>query len=117
MKKTEKQQNQLKEVVRLELLKRGFTCEIETFEIDKEKGSIYLKTNTFQTVPLIFKESYIKSFFSGMDKDGNFLVNVKVNYVSFLDEQNSVGLFAMTGTFSNNDIFDLNIKQTSDSVW
>lgn len=107
---TEKQQNQLKEVVRLELLKRGFTAEIQTFEIDSNKRKINFETSKFQTLPVIFKECYIASSGSNINhENGYFRISINFFYKSFDNGLNRVELFAINGTFSDsyNDIFDL----------
>lgn len=107
MKTTEKQKEQLKEVVRLELLKRGFTAEIETFEIDSEERKIYFETSKFQTVPVIFKECWIDCSSSGINEDGFFCTAIYFCYKRFDNGTNRVKLFSITGLFALDDIFDL----------
>lgn len=107
MKTTEKQKEQLKEVVRLELLKRGFTAEIETFEIDNEKRKINFKTKNFQTTPVIFKECHIGCFSSGIDEEGAFWIIISFYYTTFDNGKNGVKLFSINGLFALDDIFHL----------
>ena len=74
---TENQKGKIKELIEIELLKRGFTAKLIEFnEIEGRTGDHYGETKTmielnsepFQTIPVIFKEIKITNFSTSVKK-------------------------------------------------
>ena len=81
---SEKVINRIKELLQVELLKRGILapiCRIE--EIESRSGGSYISFNTekFQTTPIIFKSLMVENFNSWIKKvEGGYVVVIGVHY-------------------------------------
>lgn len=62
--------DKMKEIIQLELLKRGITAPIIKFEEEIYKSSHYIrfKTEPFQTIPVIFKNILVDNFSTSVNK-------------------------------------------------
>lgn len=99
----------IKETIRVELLKRGFTASIVKLEenVSKyNKRSIDLQTEEFQTTPVLFKRIVIHSFSSNVSIEskknlnpvlaGDYIhvwISVNVSYINFDGGKNGSELF------------------------
>lgn len=112
---SDKQLNQVKDFISLEMLKRGYSAKIVKFEEhidtnDDERGKINFISESFQTTPVMFKELCVCSLSSGTNKDfhlsrefnkeiGQVYVEVGVRYRGFDNSSNCTSLFTMRGSF------------------
>ena len=110
---TEKQRESLKELIQTELLKRGFTAKIKTFEETERNNRAFIEfeTESFQTTPVIFKDIKITNFSSSIEEERvvrddktsynvkRFWIQVNVSYSSFSGGSNGENLFDLTGNF------------------
>jgi len=125
----ENQIEAIKEAIRIELLKRGFTAPITLVEREDDSYPLLkLRSEPFQTVPVIFKEMNIMNFGGNIEKikkthknfknedvevEGvSFVVPVSVGYTHFDLGSNSSSLFYISGYVieESDNIFDLRIK-------
>lgn len=81
---SEKAVNSIKDLLQVELLKRGILapiCRIE--EVESRSGNSYISFNTekFQTTPVIFKSLMVENFNSWISKvEGGYVVTIDVHY-------------------------------------
>ena len=96
---SEKAVNTIKDLLQVELLKRGILapiCRIE--EVTSRSGSSYIsfETEKFQTTPVIFKSLMVENFNSWISKmEGGYMVtiNVHFSYKHFGGGSNGCSLF------------------------
>ena len=81
---SEKAVNTIKDLLQVELLKRGILapiCRIE--EVTSRSGSSYISFNTeeFQTTPVVFKSLIVENFNSWIrNVEGGYVVTINVHY-------------------------------------
>ena len=107
--------NSLKNFVQDELLKRGFTAKITTFEEIISRGSHYInfETESFQTVPVIFKSLKVASFSTSVSQavlenesgvtytKTNVWITISTRTKSFDGGSNGTNLFQFNCAFLN----------------
>lgn len=115
------QRNQIQEFIQTELLKRGFTAPIINFEEVKGRHDTRIEfyTETFQTVPVLFKEIQVSNFSSSITKDTitrkddskidihKVWIVISARYESFTGGTNGTNLFSITCTLHDGKVFDL----------
>ena len=81
---SEKAVNTIKDLLQIELLKRGILAPITRIEeVESRSGGTYIsfETEEFQTTPVIFKSLKVENFNSWISKiEGGFLININVHY-------------------------------------
>ena len=81
---SEKAVNTIKDLLQIELLKRGILAPIKRIEeVDLRSGDSYISFNTeeFQTTPVIFKSLMVENFNSWIRKiEGGYVVVINVHY-------------------------------------
>lgn len=107
---TQEQRNSLQELIQTELLKRGFTAKIISFE-EEDKKYLKFHTESFQTVPVLFKEIQVSNFSTSVGQEirkredkteyqvTTFWIQVDVRYSHFEGGSNGSRLFAIQGHF------------------
>lgn len=91
---------QISEIIRLELLKRGFNVNVNCTEKGK---SFKVKTSSFQTIPVLFKEIFIESNSVHIEeKESNngvkyteYRIKMSVHYEHFDGGENGCNLFTI----------------------
>lgn len=108
---------QIAELIRIELLKRGFIVDVTC--IPTRDNHMRVKTTSFQTTPVLFKEVWIESsnaFFSENQKENgykytDYYVSLSVCYKHFDDGRNGCNLFTIEfRKFSSNIVRILSIR-------
>lgn len=92
---------QIAEIIRIELLKRGFVVDV-TCDPTKN-NSFKVKTNSFQTTPVLFQKVWIESWSVFVDekenekgvKYTNYQIIMEVCYEHFDGGRNGCKLFTM----------------------
>lgn len=123
---TEGQRDSLVDLIQIELLKRGFTAKITTFQEVEKKGSHYIEfeSESFQTVPVLFKEIKISNFSTNIStgkitrKDNSqysiikFWIQVSARYYGFGGGSNGQNIFDLSGVFYEKEsrISEFNIR-------
>ena len=123
---TKDQRNSLVDLIQTELLKRGFTAKITSFEEVEKRGSNYIEfeTESFQTTPVLFKELKISNFSTsirkqdGVSEDGStyvtteFWIQVSARYSGFTGGTNGQNIFDLSGNFfeDNSTINEFHIR-------
>ncbi len=123
MRVTKNQLSELQTVIADELLKRGFTAKIIQFEeVQAKNGTkIELTTESFQTVPVLFKEVAIGNFNSELREEQvviqdkpvkvlKFWMSVNVFYQHFGSGSNGCNLFSIWATLYENRALEIKIK-------
>ena len=81
---SEKAINTIKDLLQVELLKRGILAPIKRIEEEEGRsGNRYISFNTeeFQTTPVIFKSLVVENFNSWIKKvEGGYVVTISVHY-------------------------------------
>ena len=96
---SEKAVNTIKDLLQIELLKRGILAPIKRIEeVELRSGDSYISFNTeeFLTTPVIFKSLMVESFNSWIRKiEGGYVVviNVHYSYEHFGGGSNGCSLF------------------------
>lgn len=98
----EKLLRQISEIIRIELLKRGFT--VDVICTPTKDNSFKVKTSSFQTTPVLFKDVWIESWNVFVEEKENdkgikytdYCVSLNVCYYHFDDGRNGCNLFSMT---------------------
>jgi hypothetical protein len=94
----------IKERIQDELTKRGIHAPITTFEVQNTR-KITLKTAEFQTIPVIYKKLWVKSFSTNIEKvettekvkeHYQIYISLHYSYEHFGGGRNSCGLFYFT---------------------
>lgn len=91
---------QIAELIRIELLKRGFIVDVTCTPTE---NSFKVKTSSFQTTPVLFKEVWIESWSVFVDekendkgvKYTNYQITMEVCYEHFDGGRNGCNLFTM----------------------
>ena len=111
---TQDQKDTLQEIIQTEMLKRGFTAPITSFEeVEGRRGGSYIEftTEPFQTTPVIFKEIRVGNFSTSISKEEmeredktkytviRFWIGVSARYTNFSGGTNGADLFQITGAF------------------
>ena len=104
----------IKEIVEIELLKRGFTAPI-TLGVDTKKiPHIIIDSEPFQTTPVIFKQITIQNFGGSLQKQDDDIVSVwipiNVGYKHFDHGTNGCKLFTFFCDVQNDGVYNINIK-------
>lgn len=115
--------SKIKEIIQVELLKRGFTAEILNFceNVKNGKPRLEFYTATFQTTPVMFKELEIRNFSSWLTKEtvenmegektfDKFTIEVAVKYTLFEGGYNWTILFRVSGLLYGKDVFKIKIE-------
>lgn len=102
----EKVLEQIKSIVKTELLKRGFNVEV-CIEQDKN-GRINIETSDFQTQPVLFKNIWIRNgFMSNLEEKHNELTDTK-----FYEYKTKITAYyeCFGGGFNANDLFAMTFR-------
>jgi hypothetical protein len=110
MKLSHTQIDALKQHIQTEMLRRGYTAPIISFEeVEGRNGQtrIEFETATFQTIPVMFKELRVTNFSSSISRRHledkpevqfwGIYIEVSVRYTSFDMGSNGTKLFAVSG--------------------
>jgi hypothetical protein len=115
---TVEQRKAIQELIQDELLKRGFTAPIKTFEETECRRSgnrLEFETENFQTTPVIFKEIVVNDFNTSLSQETkknssdqeyletNFWMTIHVSYRHFDGGTNGCNLFQISGKFFNDN--------------
>lgn len=93
---------QISEIIRIELLKRGFIVDVTC---TPTKDNLFkVKTSSFQTTPVLFKDVWIESSFAYFDKKESekgvkyteYYISLNVCYEHFDGGRNGCNLFSIT---------------------
>lgn len=93
---------QISEIIRIELLKRGFIVDVTC--TPTKDNSFKIKTTTFQTTPVLFKQVWIESwnvFVKEKENDKgikytDYNISIHVCYEHFDGGRNGCNLFSIT---------------------
>ena len=91
---------QISEIIRLELLKRGFNVNVNCTEKGK---SFKVKSSSFQTIPVLFKDIFIESNSVYIEEKENsngvkykeYHIKIGVRYEHFDGGENGCNLFTI----------------------
>lgn len=92
---------QISEIIRVELLKRGFIVDVTCTQT--KENSFKVKTSSFQTTPVLFKEVWIESwnvFIEDKENDKgvkytDYNISIHVCYEHFDGGRNGCSLFSI----------------------
>jgi len=113
--------NVIKDTLQTELLKRGFLAPITISETTGSYPKIEVRSEPFQTVPVIMKSLMIKEFSGSITEDTvirtrhgkeceitiyRLWIDVNVRYEHFDSGSNGVTLFKLTGWVTNEKFDD-----------
>lgn len=100
----EKTYKQIAELIRIELLKRGFVVNVTC--TPTKDNSFKVKTNTFQTTPVLFSKVWIESWAAN-------IVNKTENGVNYKDFKVTLSVLYETfeGGRNANDLFKIWFRQ------
>ena len=92
---------QIAELIRIELLKRGFIVDVTC--TPTKNNSFKIKTSSFHTTPVLFKEVWIESWSVFADEKENekgvkytdYQITMEVRYEHFDGGRNGCKLFSM----------------------
>lgn len=93
---------QISEIIRVELLKRGFIVDVTC--TPTKDNSFKVKTTSFQTTPVLFKEVWIESWNVFVEEKENdkgvkyidYNISIHVCYEHFDGGRNCCNLFSIT---------------------
>lgn len=114
---SEEQKSTLQDYIQTELLKRGFTAKINSFEETVSRGSNYIefRTEDFQTVPVIFKNIHVGSFSTSVKEE----TITREDKTTFEVISVWITVHTRTMTFSNggngSELFQFSCKFSKDS--
>jgi hypothetical protein len=124
----DKQLKAIKEIITDELLKRGFIAPFESFEetIDDRSGKhrLFIQSEKFQTVPVLFKEIRVEAFSSSVSMEvvdsgpegdskcaiKSWSASIHVDYKHFDGGTNGSRLFGISGKFYDEDYWGQEFK-------
>lgn len=97
----EKILEQIREIIRIELLKRGFIVDVTC--TPTKDNSFKVKTTSFQTTPVLFKEVWIESWNVFVEEKENdkgvkytdYNISIQVCYEHFDSGRNGCNLFSI----------------------
>ena len=113
---SEKAINTIKDLLQIELLKRGILAPINRIEEEEGRsGNRFISFNTekFQTTPVIFKSVVVENFNSWIKKvEGGYLVviNVHCSYEHFDGGSNGCSLFNFQCNVSEDGMYVGDVK-------
>ena len=93
---------QIREIIRIELLKRGFIVDVTCTQT--KDNSFKVKTTSFQTTPVLFKQVWIESWNVFVEEKENdkgvkyidYNISIYVCYEHFDGGRNGCNLFSIT---------------------
>lgn len=118
--------DKMKEIIQIELLKRGITAPIIKFEEEIYKSSHYIRFNTepFQTIPVIFKNILVDNFSTSVLKkpkselregvEGEYIhvwISVHFSWESFGGGTNGIKIFDIVFNVFGDTEYDVYLKE------
>jgi hypothetical protein len=111
MKTSQKQRDQIQAFIQIEMLKRGFTAKIISFEEEQlrrpDETRLVFSSEPFQTVPVLFQDivvcNFNSSFFETIEPNKGYVafwISVHVSYNHFTGGSNGCRLFDVRGVLN-----------------
>lgn len=114
----EKTYKQIAELIRIELLKRGFMVDVTCYPEGEDR--VKIETSSFQTTPVIFKRLWIDNSFGCIVerqydekhkvKYTDYSTTISVNYETFSDGMNATTIFRVRLRVLDGRVYLMNIK-------